>query len=153
MRLFWPAKLRNSFAKIYAHIKQKAKLWSCREYISVRRLMFQDMRHGDKNWSSWHKNSTNLIDCQWLNKCHSHNFVTFLKDLLVLVVSGFYHENWWQGVTQIVINILKPTGHVIHQQFNIQQLYALPTLYLCVLYLSENKQRLVPLTAWSDWFL
>jgi hypothetical protein len=31
----------------------------------------------------------------------------------------------------------------MHQQFNIQQLYALPTLYLCVLYLSENKQRLV----------
>jgi hypothetical protein len=27
----------------------------------------------------------------------------------------------------------------MHQQFNIQQLYALPTLYLCVLYLSENK--------------
>jgi hypothetical protein len=26
----------------------------------------------------------------------------------------------------------------MHQQFNIQQLYALPTLYLCVLYLSEN---------------
>ena len=42
---------------------------------------------------------------------------------------------------------LKPTGHVMHQQFNIQQLYALPTLYLCVFYLSENKQRLVPLTA------
>ena len=33
----------------------------------------------------------------------------------------------------------------MHQQFNIQQLYALPTLYLCVLYLSENKQRFVPL--------
>ena len=45
------------------------------------------------------------------------------------------------------LNLLKPTGHVMHQQFNIQQLYALPTLYLCVLYLSENKQRLVPLTA------
>ena len=44
-------------------------------------------------------------------------------------------------------NLLKPTGPVIHQQFNIQQLYVLPTLYLCVLYLSENKQRLVPLTA------
>ena len=44
-------------------------------------------------------------------------------------------------------NLLKPTGHVMHQQFNIQQLYALPTLYLYVLYLSENKQRLVPLTA------
>jgi hypothetical protein len=37
-------------------------------------------------------------------------------------------------------NLLKPTGHVMHHdQFNIQQLYALPTLYLCVLYLSENK--------------
>ena len=45
------------------------------------------------------------------------------------------------------VNHVKPTGYVMHQQFNIQQLYALPTLYLCVLYLSENKQRLVPLTA------
>jgi hypothetical protein len=45
------------------------------------------------------------------------------------------------------VNLLKPTGHVMHHQFNIQQLYALPTLYLCVSYLSENKQRLVPLTA------
>jgi len=44
------------------------------------------------------------------------------------------------------INLLKPTGYVMHHQFNIQQLYALPILYLCVLYLSQNKQRLVPLT-------
>ena len=47
----------------------------------------------------------------------------------------------------IQVNLLTPTGHVMHQQFNIQQLYVLPTLYLCVLYLSENKQRLAPLTA------
>jgi hypothetical protein len=45
------------------------------------------------------------------------------------------------------INLLKPTGYVMHHQFNIQQLYALPALYLCVLYLPEKKQRLVPLTA------
>ena len=45
------------------------------------------------------------------------------------------------------VRLLKPTGHVMHQQFNIQQLHVLPTVYLCVLYLSENKQRLVPLTA------
>ena len=44
-------------------------------------------------------------------------------------------------------NLLKPTGHVMHQQFNIQQLYVLPTLHLCVFYLSENKQWLVPLKA------
>jgi hypothetical protein len=41
------------------------------------------------------------------------------------------------------INLLKPTGHVMHHQFNIQQLYALPTLYLFVLYLSQEKQRLL----------
>ena len=47
----------------------------------------------------------------------------------------------------IYLNLLKPTGYGMHQQFNIQQLYVLPTLYLRVLYLSENKQRLLPLTA------
>ena len=46
-----------------------------------------------------------------------------------------------------IINLLKHTGHVTHKQLNIQQLYVPPTLYLCVLYLSENKQRLAPLTA------
>ena len=53
----------------------------------------------------------------------------------------------WNAKINYLLNLLKPTGYVMHQQFNIQQLYALPTLYLCVLYLSENKQRLVPLTA------
>jgi len=47
----------------------------------------------------------------------------------------------------VVLNLLKPTSYVMHHQFNIQQLYALSTLYLCVLYLSQNKQRLVPLTS------
>jgi hypothetical protein len=28
--------------------------------------------------------------------------------------------------------------YIMHRQFNIQQLYVLLTLYLCVLYLSEN---------------
>ena len=51
------------------------------------------------------------------------NFITFS-----------YQDN--NSIT--VINILQPTGHVMHQQFNIQQLYVLPTLYLCILYLSEN---------------
>ena len=53
----------------------------------------------------------------------------------------------WPTQSFRVINLIKPTGYVMHHQFNIQQMYALPTLYLCVLYLSENKQRLVPLTA------
>jgi len=47
----------------------------------------------------------------------------------------------------LLFNLLKPTGYAMHQQFNIQEFYVLPTLNLCVLYSSENKQRLVPLTA------
>jgi len=57
------------------------------------------------------------------------------------------HFSTFANAPKKAFNLIKPTGHVMHQQFNIQQLYALPTLYLCVLYLSENKQRLVPLTA------
>ena len=49
-------------------------------------------------------------------------------------------------------NRLNPTSYVMHQQFNIQQPYALPTMYLCFLYLSENKQRLVSFTAETDQF-
>ena len=36
----------------------------------------------------------------------------------------------------MVFNLLKSIGYVMNHQFNIQQL---PTLYLGVLYLSENK--------------
>jgi hypothetical protein len=56
------------------------------------------------------------------------------------------HFSSLQCVTQAtrflssVFNLLKPTGHVMHHQFNIQQLHALPTLYLCVFYLSKNEQ-------------
>ena len=39
---------------------------------------------------------------------------------------------------QYILNPLKPTGHVMHQQFYIQQLYALPTLYLCFVLIWEQ---------------
>ena len=60
--------------------------------------------------------------------------------VVVIVITYLY-------IINNLINLLKPTCYVMHHQFDIQQLYALPTLYLCVLYLSENKQRLGPLTA------
>ena len=66
--------------------------------------------------------------------------------MLVLLCDTF-HTHAHTPTRALALNLLNPTGHVIHQQFNIQQLYALPTLYLCVLYLSENTQLLVPLTA------
>ena len=52
-----------------------------------------------------------------------------------------------------VVNLLKPNGYVMHEQFNIQQLYVLPTLYLCVLYLSQNIQLLLTYITPTDWFL
>jgi hypothetical protein len=68
--------------------------------------------------------------------------------LLVLYISVLEVKNLINpAILLINFNLLKPTGYVMHQQFNIQQLYALPTPYLCVLNLSQNKQRLVPLTA------
>ena len=34
------------------------------------------------------------------------------------------------------LNILKPAGHVMHHQFNIQQLYALPhTVFMCFVFI------------------
>ena len=56
-------------------------------------------------------------------------------------------ENNFHGLFTQHFNLLKPICYVMHHQFNIQQLYALPTPYLCVLYLSEKKQWLVSLTA------
>ena len=45
------------------------------------------------------------------------------------------------------------TGELFKAQFNIHQFYVLPTqLYLCVLCGSQNKQRLFPYTALTDWF-
>ena len=46
------------------------------------------------------------------------------------------------------------SGHYMYHQFNIQQFHVLPTqLYLCVLFGSENKQRLFPYTTLTDWFV
>jgi hypothetical protein len=73
-----------------------------------------------------------------IRKRFRSKFVEKIK--IRLYVHYFFFEN-------CAVNHLQPTGHVMHQQFDIQQLYALPTVYLCVLYLSENKWRIVPLTA------
>ena len=53
-------------------------------------------------------------------------FITEMKSVYCAVRTGSLNK-------AVCNSYLKPTGHVMHQQFNIQQLYALPTLYLCVL--------------------
>ena len=51
-------------------------------------------------------------------------------------------------------NTLSPVITSCAIRFSIQQFYVLPhTVYLCVLCGSENKQRLFPYTALTDWFV
>ena len=50
---------------------------------------------------------------------------------------GFYNR----------FNTLQHGGHYMYHQFIIQQLYILPTLYIFVLFISPNKQQLVPISA------
>jgi hypothetical protein len=52
--------------------------------------------------------------------------------------STWFHFAFTVRLPDLTFNLVKPTGYVMHQQFIIQQLYVLPTLYLCVWYLSQN---------------
>jgi len=50
----------------------------------------------------------------------------------------------FSGTGIVEVNLLKPTSYV-HHQFNIQQLYTLPTLYLCVfIFMSEQTATCAP---------
>jgi hypothetical protein len=55
-------------------------------------------------------------------------------------------------------NLLKPSGKIeiavtLHTiRFNIKKLYVVPTLRLCVLYGSQNKQQLLPFKTLRDGF-
>ena len=113
-----------------------------------------EMDGGQSGTATGFSPSTSVIPCQYHSTNDPHSYCIQLQlniqacSVAYCVVKHFcvtLTTNWERK--EVEINLLKPTGHVVHQQFNIQQLYSLPTLYLCVLYLSENKQRLVPLTA------
>jgi len=112
------------------------KMHISRLLITTRHSLVPAFQRYQSSWSLLRNDSIHLPDSMVspLAKFHSINvwMCTYVKAI---------YQHKYQ------INLSKPTGHVMHQQFNIQQLYVLPTLYLCVLYLSENKQRLVPLTA------
>jgi hypothetical protein len=88
----------------------------------------------------------NLTQCPIIETCC--NISTLIKRIFQRVGIFQLHLAYYSRVLKFCaaaaffINPLKPTGFVMHQQVNIQQLHILLTLYLC-----ENKQRLVPLTA------
>ena len=49
-----------------------------------------------------------------------------------------FSRDWEVAFWTEVFNLLKPTGHVMSQQFNIQQFYILPTLYLFFIFIWEQ---------------
>ena len=76
------------------------------------------------------------IICERFIFCNTINLVFFFSFICLLCKVILNYKFTFPSF----MNLLKSTGHVMHQRFNIQQLYVLPTLRLYVLYLSENKQ-------------
>ena len=124
--------------------------WRCTKYVSALRLLdgTSFRMSGDVHLSRTKLQTLSAVSLR----------MTVSWDVTPCSFGVYWRVSWLHTLllTRLVIyksgkpcyfNILKSTGHVMHQQFNIQQLYVLPTLYVCVLYLSQNKQRLVPLTA------
>ena len=140
------SKITHSSFKPFTHeFSGRVPLW----HIGRRRRMMRIVNRNDEKGCNIVKEET-TENYTWYVLVQNSSFFFFL--ILLFICTNNIQRlglTWNLGICLIhmVINLLKPTGHVMHQQFNIQQLYALPTLYLCVLYLSENKQRLVPLTA------
>jgi len=133
----------------YVSIMDIARI-NTKDHILLTYILFQTVTHRKSNLG--HLLSNEISKHDFLNNIwptvHLILHYTFNYQLRCTTCIMFIFSHISVVVTtRFGVNHLKPTGHVMHQQFNIQQLYALPTLYLCVLCLSENKQRLVPLTA------
>jgi hypothetical protein len=72
--------------------------------------------------------------------------------LATIAIKGFYLLSTF-SLFIWSLNLLKPSGNFIHTGFNIKKFYVVPTLPLCVLYGSQNKQQLLPYKTLRDWFL
>jgi hypothetical protein len=133
---------RNFFRKIVPFMRYPEKIWYGRinhrpQYNKVHAPCMLD------DWGSKHK----------LRICNTYCFstATMVTRTRLNVMLDVHCRSCLNQYLNV--NLLKPPGYVMHQQFNIQQLYALPTLHLCVLYLSENKQRLVPVQSSKSYII
>ena len=104
-----------------------------------------DRRHADtRHWQSFLCRFQNTIDnTQYSNivcipSLRQLPGTTLIHILVERLRRAAITHGFWS--TASCINHLQPTGHVMHQQFNIQQLYALPTLciYVFCIYLRTN---------------
>ena len=120
-------------------------LWHTIRFCVFRCVPQIDTSTHDTHFTSWFNDTENFLIEIFLFWHQYRAFYIIYNSTNHCTI--LYFNYIWFVPTCFDVNLLKPSGHVVHQQFNIRQLYVLPTLYLCVLYLSENKQRLVPLTA------
>jgi len=63
----------------------------------------------------------------------SHYLHVYIPEVRRLLLDSNYGTSYETIIRFRSIIHLKPTCYVMHYQSNIQQLYAVPTLYLCVL--------------------
>ena len=87
----------------------------------------------------------NTILFKWPNNNNNNSTnIQVIQIVIILIVSTF------SSILSSIHGSLNLLGLLVtwcSMTFKVQQLYVLPTLYWCILYLYENKQRLVPLTA------
>ena len=153
-------------AILWMYHQHSSRLWSSQTLLfpsSVEMRLMVLQTRSTSRMKTYRSKASTQISMFVISTFLSRHFSIVSFDILRLVQVNRNENMWlacrflsisccWADRSQLsqavcFINLLKPTGHVMHQLFNIQQLYVLPTLCLCVLYLSENKQRLVPLTA------
>ena len=104
-----------------------------------------DIVHFCKYWSLVHIP-------EFVGVCHTgQRNCQCRKNELHLLIQPFKAQ--WSLYVPPVVTICTANGHYMYCQFNIQQFYVLPTHCIYVLCGSQNKQRLFPYTALTDWFV
>jgi len=129
---------RLNYSSLLVKFMKSALKWGNDSFV-IKLAEFLNHYHLDQGWpTSTHSKAT---QCERTRRTTA--FIPYIYRMtgggIVLTRTPLVTDMTF--VSLLFINFLKPTGYVMHQQFNIQQLYVLPTLYL-----SENKQQLVPLT-------
>ena len=94
--------------------------WYMDTSVSIQHAAFTCKPNSKNNSKIFHWNSG--IHSQDYTRCHitGDKTISHLHDFIYL------------------FNLLKPTGHVMHHQFNIQQLYALHTAFMCFVFIWEQ---------------
>jgi hypothetical protein len=106
----------------FRHIKDEIRFtYKKKQYLNLE--LYRTHLKAAQEWKGiWHLLSSQIHAA--INAGANHKYKTIYDKLDKLICQQ--------------INLLNPTSYVIHHQFNIQQLYALHTLCLCVLYLRTN---------------